>query len=310
MLWGRARVQAQPRVDHLQGLGGQPGPHRLQLGPVPQDPGPPELPVALAGHGRRVGRTGPGGTAAGVGQRPAPAAGLMLGDAPLVLADRRRPAEPSPPAGRGRRDEELVVHRPGDPHPRVEPLHRPAGGDQLLVQQQVVVGPEPVDQPVGHHPVAVVLVAGQQVGPALVADRAPVVQDQLAVATRRVGEVHLEAALDLDRGEAVDPGRPLEVAAQQRLARGQGVGARGRLAAQGPGEPLEDQRQHHRALPVPHAGEVVDGQGVTHGQVQVEGGRRPGRLEALALPGPEVPLPAAALERSPVGRCEAVGHVR
>jgi hypothetical protein len=60
---------------------------------------------------------------------------------------------------------------------------------------------------VGDHPVAVVLVAGQQVGPALVADRAPVVQDQLAVAAARVGEVHLEAALDLDGGEAVDPGR-------------------------------------------------------------------------------------------------------
>ena len=45
------------------------------------------------------------------------------------------------------------------------------------------------------------LVAGQQVGPALVADRAPVVQDQLAVAAARVGEVHLEAALDPGMGE-------------------------------------------------------------------------------------------------------------
>jgi len=54
---------------------------------------------------------------------------------------------------------------------------------------------------VGDHPVAVVLVAGQQVGPALVADRAPVVQDQLAVAAARVGEVHLEAALDPGMGE-------------------------------------------------------------------------------------------------------------
>ena len=44
VLRGRARVQAQPRVDHLKGLGGQPGPHRLQLGPVPRDPGPPEPP--------------------------------------------------------------------------------------------------------------------------------------------------------------------------------------------------------------------------------------------------------------------------
>jgi len=140
------------------------------------------------------------------------------------------------------------VHRPGDPHPRVEPFHRPAGGDQLLVQQQVVVGPEPVDQPVGEHPVAVVLVAGQQVDPALVADRAPVGQHQLAVPAARVGEVHLEAALDLDEGEAVDLWRPVEVAPQQRLARGQGV---------------------------------------ADGQLQVGARRRLGGLIALALPGPK-----------------------
>ena len=117
------------------------------------------------------------------------------------------------------------MDRPGDPHARVEPLHGPAGGDQLLVQQQVVGGPEPVDQPVGDHPVAVVLVAGQQVDPALVADRAPVGQDQLPVPAGRVGEVDLEAALDLDGGEAVDPRRPVEVALQQRLAGGQVLGA-------------------------------------------------------------------------------------
>jgi hypothetical protein len=201
------------------------------------------------------------------------------------------------------------VDRPGDPHAREEPFHGPAGGDQLLVQQQLLGGPEPVDQPVGHHPVAVVLVPGQQVDPALVADRPPVGQDQLPAPAGRVGQVHLEAALDLNGREAVDAGRPLEVAPQQGLA-GDQAAAGPRLAAQGPGQPLQDQRQHHRALPVPHAGEVVDGQGVTDAQLQV-GGRGPlGGLVVLALPGPEVPLPAAALERPPVRRREAVGHVR
>ena len=200
------------------------------------------------------------------------------------------------------------MDRPGDPDAGVEPLHGPAGGHQLLVQHQVLGGPEPVDQPVGHHPVAVVLVPGQQVDPALVADRAPVGQDQLPVPAGRVGEVHLEAGLDLDGGEAVDARRPLEVALQQGPAGGQVAGGR-RLATQGPGQALEDQRQHHRALPVPHAREVVDGQGVAHGQLQVGGGRL-GGLQVLALPGPEVPLPAAAFERPPVRRREAVGHVR
>jgi hypothetical protein len=211
--------------------------------------------------------------------------------------------------GQIRPSAQLVVDRPGDPHARVEALHGPAGGHQLLVQQLVVGGPEPVDQPVRHHPVAVVLVAGEQVDPALVADRAPVGQDQLPVPAGRVGEVHLEAGLDLDGGEAVHPGRPLEVALQQGPAGGQLAAGR-RRAAQRPGQPLEDQRQHHRAPPVPHAGEVVDGQGVAHGQLEVGGGSRLGGLEVLALPGPEVPLPAAALERPPVRRREAVGHVR
>ena len=74
------------------------------------------------------------------------------------------------------------------------------------------------------------------------------------------------------------------------------------------GQPLEDQRQHHRALPVPHPREVVDSQGVADGQLQVGPGGRLDGLEVLALPGPEVPLPATALERRPVRRREAVGH--
>jgi hypothetical protein len=224
--------------------------------------------------------------------------------------DQPRPeAAPRRSRRRLRVEQKLIVDRPGDPDARVEALHGPAGGDQLLVQQQVVGGPEPVDQPVGDHPVAVVLVAGQQVDPAPVADRAPVGHDQLPPPAARVGKVHLEAGLDLDGGEAVHGRRPLEVAAQQGLAGGQVATGR-RRATQRPGQPLEDQRQHHRTLPVPHAGEVVDGQGVAHGLLQAGGAGRLGGLEVLALPGPEVPLPAAALERRPVRRREAVGHVR
>ena len=122
VLGGRARVDRAARVDHLQGLGGQPGPHRLQLGPVAADAGPPELPVALAGHGRRVGRAGPGGAAAGVGERPAAAAGLVLGEAPLVPARRRtgwsrRRRGRATPTGRG---------RPGRRGARCGPSRRPA----------------------------------------------------------------------------------------------------------------------------------------------------------------------------------------
>jgi hypothetical protein len=229
----------------------------------------------------------------------------VAAEPPAGAARRRRPRRrPVGPARRPGRSEQLVVDRPGDPHPRVEPLHGPAGGHQLLVQEELLGGAEAVDDPVGHHPVAVVPVAGQQVDPALVADRAAVGQDQLTAPARRVGEVHLEGALDLDGSEVVDLWRPLEVAPQHGLERG-------RRPGQGPGrpgEPLEDQRQHHRPLPVPHPREVVDGEGVMDGQVQVGAESRLDRLEVLALPRPEIPLPATALERRPVRRREAVGH--
>ena len=113
------------------------------------------------------------------------------------------------------------MDRPGDPHARVDLLQGPARRHQLLVQQQVAGGREPVHHPVGDDPVAVALVAGQQVDPSLVTDGAPVGQDQLPVAPGRVGEVHLEGVLDLDGGEAVHARRPLEVAPQQRLGGGQ-----------------------------------------------------------------------------------------
>jgi hypothetical protein len=107
VLGGRARVQAQVRVDHLQGLGGQPGPHRRQLGPVPRDPGAPELAVADDVHGRRAGRPGAGGAAAGIGQGPPAAAGLVLGQAPLVAAEPpetawSRPSADDPPIPTGK----------------------------------------------------------------------------------------------------------------------------------------------------------------------------------------------------------------
>jgi hypothetical protein len=97
---GRVGIQPQFRVDHVQGLGGQPGPHGRQLGRVPEDPGPPELPVALAGHHRRVGRAG-AEAAPGIGQGPATAAGLVLGRPRWCRRSRRRRARHGAAAGAG-----------------------------------------------------------------------------------------------------------------------------------------------------------------------------------------------------------------
>ena len=69
-------------------------------------------------------------------------------------------------------------------------------------------------------------------------------------------------------------------------------------------ERLSSQGMHDGPIPLPHAGEVVDGQAVAQSPVEIQLVAPFGRLEVAPQRGAEVPRPPAPLEPGPVGRAE------
>ena len=133
------------------------------------------------------------------------------------------------------------------------------------------------DRSVVHH---------QRVGPSLVVHASPIGRGQVAVSAR-VGDGRVVVELHPQRLEVVDAGRPVDVALHE-------VGG---LAGG-----LEHEGSHDRAVPAPHAREVVHGEGLSGRVLDLRG--RVDRLETSSHARSEVPRAPTALERGAFGRCD------
>jgi len=172
----------------------------------------------------------------------------------------------------------LVVDRAGDPHPEVEVLPGPAGGHELVVEDQQVGLGEILDEAVAHHPVGVVLVDQEQVDPASVPDRPPLGETRSVSAavgsgiwmsksvSTRTGQNRSATGAQPGSGRGAADRRP----ARSRPARRPRKFVVLPLSLHGPLERREGQGEHDLAVPLPHAREVVDGQTVPQGPVEVE----------------------------------------
>jgi len=204
----------------------------------------------------------------------------------------------------GSGEAQLVVDRPG--HLAEEPLlpaPRPGEGD--VVEQEVVhLGEAVLAEAVLHQPVPAGLVDHDEIDAQPVEDAPAVRRQEPASRPGRVGDGHVEQGLDLDGAPRVGRRRPVVIGGQHPAPGG--PGGLGALRPEGFVEPRGGERRHDGPAPVPHAGEVVDGEGVLHGLGEIEGAGRPGGFETLPFVGGEVPRPAAAEEQLPFPRPDDV----
>src|SRR5882724_6108139 len=134
-------VERQRRIEHLEGLDGDTAAEIVEGRPGAGDARAPEHLPTLFDHD--VGRDVLGLRIHATVLRPGPGEGV----------GRPGPAHRLGRIGRLTPDAQLVVDRAGEPHPEVEVLPGPAGGHELVVEDQQVGLGEILDEAVAHHPV-------------------------------------------------------------------------------------------------------------------------------------------------------------